>query len=408
MQVAVIGGGIIGVNSAYFLARAGHDVVVIDRHGNVAEQATFGNAGLTGPGAVTHWSVPIATPTFLSSMLSVTSPLHPARWRWLRQWLADSTPERFQQHLSCMQRLAHYSYHMQREVQQRHVFSYEQTRGYLQLYRDQRALQQAQSLLDMLAENARPHQVMDATEARLIEPALSPLTPLAGALYLPGDEAGNCPLFAKQLKHAAQCLGVTFHCNTAVQSLQIEASRLSLDIDKRRFDADAIVLAAGIDSARLLEGLGIHLPLQPVKVYAATASIRNFDAAPQAALGDTAYKTIVTRLGERMRISGMAEPGCRAFRTQKAAFQTLMNAAENLFPDAANYNKAQFWSGTRNLLPDGVPLLGATPVPNVYVNMAHGPHSWAVAAGAGKIIADLVSGRTPDIDMAGLGLPRTV
>ena len=416
MQVAVIGGGIIGVNSAYFLAEAGHEVVVIERHGNVAEQASFGSAGLTAPGAVSHWSACTAASAmqrnFIASMLQSAAPLRllrrlrGTRSRWLQRWLAESTAERFCLHLEHMQRLAHYSHHVLRSVQQRHAFSYEQTRGFLHLYRTERALQQAQPLLALLAENARPHQVIDAASARLIEPALSPLMPLAGAVFLPDNEAGNCPLFAKQLKHEAQLLGVTFHCNSTVQAMQPDGARIALDIDERRFHADAVVLAAGVDSARLLARLGMHLPLQPVKAYAATATIRNFDAAPKAALGDTANSTIITRLGDRMRISGIAEPGIDAMRFEDAAFNTLRKSAEAWFPDAANYNKAQLWQGTRNLLPDGVPMLGLTQVANVYVNIGHGAHSWAMAAGSGKVIADLVSGRTPDIDLDGFGLAR--
>ena len=416
MQVAVIGGGIIGVNSAYFLAEAGHEVVVLERHGNVAEQASFGSAGLTAPGAVSHWSAAAAGSAmqrnFIASMLRSAAPLRllqglrSARSRWLRRRLAESTAARFCVHLEHMQRLAHYSQHVLRSLQQRHAFSYEQTRGFLHLYRDARALQQAQPLLALLTENARPHQVIDGAAARLIEPALSPLMALAGAIFLPDDDAGNCPLFAKQLKHEAQLLGVTFHCNSTVQAIQPDGARIALDIDDRRFHADAVVLAAGVDSARLLAGLGLHLPLQPVKAYAATAAIRNFDAAPIAALGDTANGAIITRLGDRLRISGVAEPGMDGMRTADAAFDTLRQSAEAWFPDAANYNKAQLWQGTRNLLPDGVPMLGATPVANVYVNIGHGAHSWAMAAGSGKVIADLVSARTPEIDLAGFGLAR--
>ncbi len=412
MQVAVIGGGIIGVSSAYFLAEAGHEVVVIERHGNVAEQASFGNGGLIAPGAVTHWSCARAPRSFIASMFKAAAPLRlrpglrTERWQWLRRWLAESTLERFCIHLERMQRVAYYSHHVLQQVQERHGFSFEQTRGFLQLYGDAQALLQAQPLLDLLNEHERPHQLIDAAAARLIEPALMPSTPLVGALYLPHDEAGNCALFTKQLKHEAQRMGVTFHFNTAVQAIQTDGMHIALDIDERRFHADAVVLAAGVDSARLLAGLGMRLPLQPVIAYAATATIRNFDAAPLAALGDTGSKVIIARLGDRMRMSAMAEPGAAHMQMPDMAFGALLQVAGEWFPDASNYNKAQFWSATRNLLPDGAPLIGATPVPHVYVNMAHGAHSWAMAAGSGKIIADLISGRTPEIDMDGLGLSR--
>lgn len=412
MQVAVIGGGIIGVNSAYFLAEAGHDVVVIERNNNVAEQASFGNAGLTAPGAVCHWSAPGAPRNFLSSFLQAAAPLRlrpglrRGDWRWMRRWTKESTLERFCIHLERMQRIAHYSHFVLQDLRGQHAFSCERTRGFLQLYRDRHALKQAQPLLELLDASARPHQLVDAAEARRIEPALSASAPLAGALFLPDDEAGNCPLYAKQLKHEAQRLGVVFHFNTEVSALHREQDGVGLDIDERRFHADAVVLAAGTDSARLLAGLGLRLPLQPVLAYAATANIRNPEDAPVAALGDIGSRTLLTRIGSRMRISAVAEPGADELREPGAALQTLLKNAADWFPDAANYNKAQFWCGKRQLLPDGAPVIGDTPVPNVYVNIGHGAHSWAMAAGSGKIIADLVSGTTPAVDMDGLGMSR--
>lgn len=411
-QIAVIGGGVIGVCTAYFLAEAGHQVIVIERLGNVAEKASFGNAGVVAPGYVMPWAAPGMPAKLLSSLFKPNSPvlLKPALdrvlWRWVRMWLGECELDRFLVNKARMQRVAVYSRHVLQQLRDHHELDYEQTRGYLQLFRSERDVALAQPALGMLADQGVVHQLVDAAQARAIEPALSTTTPLAGGLYLPDDEAGNCPLFTKQLKAIAQSMGVEFHFGSTVSALEEQGGRIGMRIDQRQFSADAVVVAAGIDSARLLAPLGIRLPLYPVKGYSATAAIRNFDDAPQAALMDEALKIAITRMGNRIRIAGMAELGSVGTDLHKAALRTLVKVGEDWFPDAANYNNASFWSGIRPMLPDGPPVLGATPVRNLYVNIGHGSTGWAMAAGCGLVLADIVSGRTPDIDMEGLTLAR--
>lgn len=412
MQVAVIGGGVVGVCTAYFLAEAGHEVVVVERHNNVAEQASFGNAGVLAPGYASPWAAPGMPRKLLSYLFKSESPvsLKPAMnrtlWRWIRLWLDECQIDRFRINKERMQRVAYYSRSVLHDLRSRHQFDYEQTRGYLQLFRRKSDLRLAQPSLALLEEQGTLHQIVDASAARLIEPGLSVDTGLAGALYLPDDEAGNCPLFTKQLKYRAQELGVDFHFNTEVRGIARADQGIALDIDERRFHADAVVLAAGVDSARMLAALGIRVPLYPVKAYAATAPIRNFDDAPLASLMDESYKVAITRMGTRIRIAGTAELGFTDLQMREAATRTLMKVAGDWFPDAANYNAAQLWCGARPMLPDGAPLLGATPLKNIFVNIGHGSCGWAMAAGSGRILADLVSGRAPEIDMDGLTLSR--
>jgi len=411
-QIAVIGGGVIGVCTAYFLAEAGHQVVVIERLGNVAEKASFGNAGIIAPGYVTPWAAPGMPKKLLSSLFKPESPvllkptLDRALWRWVRMWLAECELERFRINKTRMHRVALYSRHILQQLRDHHQLAYEQTSGYLQLFRSERDIALAQPALAMLADQGVTHQVVDGEQARAIEPALSTATTLAGGLYLPDDEAGNCPLFTKQLKTIAQGMGVEFHFGSTVSALETQGERIGMRIDERQFSADAVVVAAGIDSARLLAPLGIRVPLYPVKGYSATAAIRNFDEAPQAALIDEAYKVAITRMGSRIRIAGMAELGSVSNDMHEGALRTLFKVAEDWFPDAANYNNASFWSGIRPMLPDGPPVLGATPLRNLYVNIGHGSTGWAMAAGCGMVLADIISGRTPEIDMEGLTLAR--
>jgi len=179
-----------------------------------------------------------------------------------------------------------------------------------------------------------------------------------------------------------------------------------LQLDDKEFEADAVVVAAGVDSAQLLATLGISVPIYPVKGYSATASIKDYEQAPQSAIIDEAYKVTVARMGNRIRIAGLAELGSRTQELREAALGTLIKVGEDWFPNAANYGNAQFWCGARPMLPDGPPLVGATPVKNVYINIGHGPTGWAMAAGSAKLVADIVSGAPPDIETDGLGLAR--
>ncbi len=411
-QIAVIGGGVVGVCTAYFLAEAGHQVVVLEQRSNVAEQGSFGNAGLAAPGYATPLGRPGMPRRLLASLFGAPGPLllkpslDRALWRWLRLWLGECALARFRINKNRMQRIALYSHEILGQLREHHQLDFEQTRGSLRLFGSERELRQMQPALELLAEQGIQHQAIDAAQARAIEPALAAATPLAGAIHIPGDEAGNCALFTKHLKSIAQAMGVEFLFGSAVEAIEPRGKRISLRISGRAFEADVVVVAAGIDSARLLAPLGIRMPLYPVKGYSATATIRNFDEAPQAALMDEARNVAITRMGSRIRIAGMAELGSSTGEMNAVAVRSLVQVGEDWFPDAANYNTASFWCGIRPTLPDGPPLLGATPVPNLYVNFGHGAAGWGMAAGSGMVLTDIISGRTPEIDMDGLTLAR--
>ena len=416
MQVAVIGGGVIGVCTAYFLVQAGHEVVVIERRGNVAEESSFGNAGVIAPGYVTPWAAPGMPRKILSHLFKSEAPvlikptLDPVLWRWIRRWLSECEMERYRINKSRMQRIAFYSKDVLLQLRHLHQIEYEQTQGHLQLFRNEQDIALAQPALAVLAENNVPCQIVDADTARAIEPALSASTPLAGALHLAQDESGNCPLFTKQLKLVTQSLGVQFRFGSQVLDIQPETRSVALhlleDGSEKMFDADAVVIAAGVDSTELLAPLGIHIPLYPVKGYSATASIKNFDEAPLAALMDESYKTAITRMGNRVRIAGIAELGTRTMDLHDAALRTLVKVGNDWFPNAANYSSAAFWCGAKAMLPDGPPILGRSSHRGIYLNIGHGSSGWAMAAGSGKILADLISDQIPEIDLDGLTLAR--
>lgn len=415
MQVAVIGGGVVGVCTAYFLAHAGHEVVVIEQQSNVAESASFGSAGPLSPVHALPWSAPGMPRKLLPLLLKAESPVWIAPrvnrplWRWARRWIAESDIERHRINRERSFRLASYSQETMRLLQQEHGFEFEQTEGHLRLYRTAREREFAAELHAFLADHDVPHQVLEPEDAWQREPAISRAMPLAGALSLPQDASGNCPLFCKHLRSAAQALGVHFHFGSQVDGIETThapGAPLTLQMGESRFPVDAAVIAAGAGSEALLTPLGIRLPFYPVRTYAATAAIRNFDDAPLASLADPAFQVAITRMGTRIRLAGTAELGNRTDEMRDAAIQTLLKAGQDWFPDAANYNAATLWSGNLPTLPDGPPILGATPVRNLYLNIGHAANSWATAAGSGRVLADLMSGHAPEIDIDGLTLSR--
>lgn len=412
MQVAVVGAGVNGLCTAYFLAEVGHEVVVIERRNNVAEEASFGDAGILAYDS----AAPIASPGVSRALMSyLTKPTSPvffnrkldlAMWRWIGQWRKECDAARYTVNHARMLRLAAYSREVMHYLRDRHQLDYEQTLGCTQLLRTERDVQLAQPVLNFLTENGIRHNLLDAEAAREIEPALNNATPLAAGIRFPEDESGNCPLFARQMRQQAQAIGVEFHFGGEVDAIRQRDRGVTLHIDDKEFAADAVVLATGADSAKLLAPLGFQIPLYRVKSIAATASIRNFESTPNASLMDTAYQVAITRMDKRIRIAGTFEIGARSAGLRQNALNTLLKVADDWFPDACNYNTASFWSGTSLVLPDGPPVVGATSIRNVFVNLGHGSYGWTMAAGAGKLLADIVSDRDTDIDIEGLSPAR--
>jgi D-amino-acid dehydrogenase len=411
-QVAVIGGGVVGVCTAYFLAEAGHEVVVIERHPNVAQEASYASGGIIAPGYVTPWAAPGMPKKLLSHLfrseaaLTLKPTFDRALWGWIRKWLSECDLDRYRINKARMQRVAFYSRDILQQLREHYELDYEQTQGVLQLFRTEQDIKLAQPACELLAESGIAHRMLDAEGAREVEPGLDHHADLAGGLYLPDDESGNCPLFVKRMRQIAQSMGVHFHFTSTVDAIEQESRGVNLRIGDKVFPVDAVVLAAGVDSVALLKPLGIRVPLYPVKGYSATATIRNFEDAPRASVIDESFKVSISRMGNRMRIAGTAELGTRTDELRDSALRTLIKVGNDWFPNAANYNTASFWSGARPSLPDGPPLLGATPVRNVYVNIGHGSSGWAMAAGSGKVLADIISDRVPGIDLDGLTLSR--
>lgn len=415
MKVVVVGAGIIGVCTAYYLRRAGLDVTVLDRRPGVAQEASFANAGVLAPGYVGPWAAPGMPGKVLAQLFRSESPivvrpgLDPALWRWLLRWLSECSAERYRRNRGRMQRLAFYSLEQLKALRELHQLDYEQSTGYLQLFRGQRELEAAATTQSMLTELGVRHQLLSPEECRRVEPALSEAATLAGALHLPDDETGNCAFFAQQLKGIAIEDGVEFLFGTDVKAIESSGGRVErLLTDKGDVRADAYVIAGGVDGGALLRPLGIRLPMMAVKGYSATIAVDGYEHAPTIGVMDESYKVAITRMGKRLRIAGTAEVGTRGAALRDSAVRTLVKVAHDWFPYAAKYHQASFWVGARPMLPDGPPVIGATSIPNLFLNTGHGSSGWVMACGSGRIVTDVISGRAADIDLEGLTVARYV
>lgn len=412
-DVAVIGAGIVGVTTAYNLRRDGHEVTVVERRSGVAQETSFANAGVMAPSYVAPWSQPGMPGKVLAYLFRAEAPivfrpsLDPALWRWIARWLRECSVERFARNKAVMQRLAFYSQSEIRRLRTLHGLDYEQAAGYLQLFRTEREVERSKLTQKMLTELEVAHRLLTADEARALEPSLHGPTQLAGALHLPNDETGNCAFFAQLIKDIAIGDDVDFRFGITAQALQRDNGRITeLQTSVGPIHADAYVIAGGVDSTRLLRPLGLRIPMQPVKGYSATADITGFEHAPYISVMDETYKVAITRMGKRLRVAGTAELGTRGMQLRDNALRTLMKVAQDWFPYAASYAKARYWIGARPMLPDGPPVLGKTPYSNLYVNTGHGSTGWVMACGSARVVADVIAGRDPAIDLEGLTISR--
>ena len=414
MKIAVIGAGIIGVTTAYELACDGHQVCVLERRGAVAEEASFANTGLVAPGYVTLCATPGMPGKILGHLLSrhasvkVSLPL-PSRdlvwiWRFYRACKLDS----YLAHRLQFQRLAFYSRERLHHITSDLKLEYERSDGCMMLLRSARDSKMVQPGLQVLREAGVTFKEISAVDARKIEAALNPDMDFHGAVHLPDDEVGNCRQFALMLRNEAQRRGVVFSFNTdvdGISSAEGVAVGVAGENTHRRFDA--AVICAGIDSGRLLKPMGLNVPLAAVHGYSISAAVREPINAPGSAVMDERYKVAITRLGNRVRVAGSAELGGSADKKRASSLQTLYKVLHDWFPGAANLsNGVQEWKGTRPMLPDGSPIIGASGMAGIWLNLGHGSSGWALSCGSAKILSDLIGGKKPDLDPREYGFSR--
>jgi D-amino-acid dehydrogenase len=421
VRIAVIGAGIIGVTTAYELATDGHAVTVFERHGAAAEETSFANAGVVAPGYVTPWAAPGMAGKVLRSLFArhgavkLAWPLTPQELGWMWRWARACRLDTYLANRARMQRLAFFSRERLHWLVDSMQLSFDRSPGYVVLLRGEKERRLVEPGLQVLREAGVSFREIDPAATRALEPGLHPETPFLGAIHLPDDEAGNCRQFALLLKDAARAAGAQFAFNAAVEPLDPAAPavlrvRHAGEEDPREERYDAVVVCAGVESARLLRPVGIRLPIVPVWGYSVSAPIHEPLHAPRSALMDERYKVAITRLGRRVRVAGSAEIGGSAGHKRQAALQTLYRVLQDWFPGATQLSNrcvaAQEWKGARPMLPDGPPVLGASGVPGVWLNLGHGSSGWALACGSARVVADLMGGRAPLVDLEGLGIER--
>ena len=415
MKVAILGSGVIGVTSAWYLAQAGHEVLVIDRQPGPALETSFANAGEISPGYASPWAAPGIPAKAMRWLFMAHAPLilrphtDMAMMRWLVEMLGHCTAERYAINKGRMIRLAEFSRDRLIDLRAETGIAYDQRmRGTLQLFREEKQLDGTAKDIAVLEAGGVSFELLDAAGCVAAEPGLAYSdVPIVGGLRLPDDETGDCFKFTIALAEKAGALGVTFLYDRTIKRIVKSGSRVGrIDTDAGDVVADAYLVALGSYSPHMVAPLGIRLPVYPVKGYSITLPIEDTSRAPQSTLMDESYKVAITRLGDRIRVGGMAEiSGFNADLPIKRR-ATLEHSVTTLFPRSGNLSLASFWSGLRPMTPDSTPVLGATPIDNLFLNTGHGTLGWTMACGSGHVIADIISGRAPAIKADDLAIAR--
>ena len=414
MKIAVIGAGIIGVTTAYELACDGHEVVVLERRGAAAEEASFATAGLVSTGNVSPWAAPGFPTAVLKQLFSrhtpvrLALPLSLSELKWIWHWAQANQMETYWATRAQLQQLALYSQNRLHHLTLDLKLAYDRSEGQLVLLRTEKDSQLLQPSLQALRDADMPFKELGPQETQAIESSLNTHTPLFGSVHFPQDEVGNCRQFALLLKNEAQRRGVKFSFNTTVTRLTHGPDvRVSVSGETAAHHFDAAVVCAGIDSTRLLTPFKLKIPLIAVSGYAISTQIREPLNAPQSAIIDEHHKVAICRLGNRIRVAGTAEIGGPAGKKNPDTLKTLYKVLNEWFPGAANLSSGvQEWKGARPMLPDGAPVLGFSGHPGIWLNLGHGANGWTLSCGSARAVADLVSGRAPSLDLSGFSVAR--
>ena len=416
MKVIILGSGVIGTTTAYYLAQAGHDVTVLERQPGAGLETSFANAGEVSPGYSSPWAgpgVPLKAIKWLMmqhSPLVIKPMLDPAMWRWGLSMLRNCTVARYEVNKSRMVRLAEYSRDKLVELRAATGIAYdERMQGTLQLFRTQKQLDGIANDVEILKRYGVPFQVLDMAGCMRYEPALKLVREkFVGGLRLPGDETGDCHLFTQRLAKMAEALGVRFQYGTSIRALEHSGGEVTgVQTDQGLLKADAYLCALGSYSPLMLRPLGLHLPVYPVKGFSITVPIVDASGAPESTVMDETYKVAVTRLGDRIRVGGTAQLSGYDLGLSASRRDTLDFVVSDCFPQGGDLSRAEFWTGLRPMTPDGTPIVGPSGrYKNLFLSTGHGTLGWTMAAGTGRVMADLMSGRQPEIDMDGLTLAR--
>ncbi|MBH3438140.1 D-amino acid dehydrogenase [Pseudomonas luteola] len=415
MRVLVLGSGVIGTVSAYYLARAGFEVVVVDRQEGPALETSFANAGQVSPGYASPWAAPGVPLKAIKWLVTQHAPLaiRPTgdihQYLWMAQMLRNCTAERYAINKERMVRLSEYSRDCLDELRAETGIAYEGRQlGTTQVFRTQQQVDAAAKDIAVLERSGVPYELLDRDGIARAEPALAHVKDkLAGALRLPNDQTGDCFLFTNRLAELARQLGVEFRFGQKIERLEAVGDRLNgVWIDGQLITADHYVLALGSYSPQLLAPIGIKAPVYPLKGYSLTVPITNGDMAPTSTILDETYKVALTRFDNRIRVGGMAEISGYDLSLNPRRRETLEMIVNDLYPQGGDLQAATFWTGLRPTTPDGTPIVGATRYRNLFLNTGHGTLGWTMACGSGRFLADVIGRKRPQISVEGLDISR--
>ncbi|MGH8799440.1 MAG: D-amino acid dehydrogenase [Casimicrobiaceae bacterium] len=419
MKVLVLGAGVIGTTTAWYLREQGHEVSVIERQSAAALETSFANGGQISVSHVEPWANPAAPLKVLRWLGQPDAPLlfRPRldwrQWRWGAQFLIECLPSRTRRNMRQILAISKYSGEMLRELRASTGLAYDDLqRGIVQIYTDRAGFDEAAAAAELVRRYGIAREVKTAAECIAIEPALARRVDwIVGGTYTASDETGDAKKFTQGLAALAAARGVAFRYGVTVDALAARDGRVAgvavhTEAPERHNEmltADAYVVCLSSHTPRLLAPLGVYVPVYPAKGYSATLQIVDSAAAPTVSVTDDARKIVFTRLGKRLRVAGTAELSGYKLDLNRVRCEALTHRAREWFGGAIDPSSAEYWTGLRPATPSNVPLIGRTRYPNLYLNTGHGTLGWTMAAGSGKSLADLVSGRRPDIDFHFIG-----
>lgn len=417
MKVVVLGSGIIGVASAWWLKQAGHEVTVIDRQPGPAQETSRANGGQISVSYAEPWANPQAPLKLLRWLVQDNAPMvfRPQadwrQWAWGLAFLAQCRASRVPRNIRPMVALAEYSLKTLIQMRESLGIQYNhQSRGILNFYRNQQQFDLSQQAAGYMRDFGVDRRIVNVDEIVEIEPTLEPVAhTLVGGDYTHTDESGDIYLFTTRLAELAREQGVEFLFSTQVNRLLAQDRRVTgVEVINPQglfstLEADAYVAAMGSFTPALVAPLGVHCPVYPAKGYSATFNVLEPDAAPTVSLTDSEHKIVYSRLGNQLRMAGTAELGGYSRELNTTRCQNMVALVRDLFPIALDFDNVQFWSGLRPATPSNVPLIGRTRIPNLFLNTGHGTLGWTMGVGSGRVLADIISGKTPEPDFPFLG-----
>lgn len=416
MKVLVLGSGVIGVTTAWYLAKAGNEVTVVDRLDTPATETSYANAGMLSFDYSTPWGAPGVPFKAIKWMMQDISPLYFSikdfdanTIGWMMKMLGQCSANAFDVNKERMLRVARYSAECFKELNSELTLDYDvRMKGTLEVFRSQKEMDGAAGDVAILERCNVPHEMVDVDTCFKHEPALANVKEkIVGGLYLPGDGTGDCHKFTKGLAEECKKLGVTFMMETEIQSIETSKGKVTgVKTSAGELSADKYVVALGSYAPHLLGKIGINLPIYPLKGYSLTMPIIDESKAPVSTVMDQKYKVAVTRFDDRIRVGGIAEIANFNKELNPKRRSAIEFSVKDLFPGAGDVDAAEFWTGLRPMTPDSVPVLGETKYDNLILNSGHGTLGWTMSLGTSKYVADVVTGKKPDINPDGLSVAR--